>query len=158
MAATQGSQLAVLPEYHLTAWVPEHPDFVAACAKSVAYLPRYQTLAQELNIHIAPGTIVEPVERARSAAATTTPRSAIDGEVDGEASSPMVTELRNMAHFIAASTGDILSTYQKKHLWHVERGVLTAGRLTFPCLEAAALCESACSSAGTSHSPRPSAN
>ena len=95
---------------------------VASCAESVAYLPRYQALAQELNIHIVPGTIVVPV------AAATTTRSAVDSEVDGRASNPMVTELRNMAYFIAASTGDILSTYQKKNLWHVERGILTAGR------------------------------
>jgi predicted amidohydrolase len=93
----------------------------------VAYLPRYQALARELNIHIVPGTIVESVKRARPAG---TPGSTIDGEVDGEASSPPDTELRNMVHFIAASTGDILSSYQKKNLWHVERGVLTAGHQT----------------------------
>ncbi|KAI3318567.1 carbon-nitrogen hydrolase [Xylariaceae sp. AK1471] len=120
--AVQGGQLVVLPEYHLTSWVPEHPDFVASCAESMVYLPRYQALAQELNIHIVPGTIVEPVERVRPAVAT-----AIDGKADMKASSPLVTELHNMAHFIAASSGDILSTYQKKNLWHVERGVLTAG-------------------------------
>lgn len=32
-----------------------------------------------------------------------------------------------MAYFIAASTGDILSTYQKKNLWCLECGILTAG-------------------------------
>jgi predicted amidohydrolase len=45
-----------------------------------------------------------------------------------DASRPVVTELHNMAYFIAASTGDILSTYQKKNLWYLERGILTAGR------------------------------
>lgn len=123
-AASQGSQLAVLPEYHLTSWVPEHPDFVASCAESLAYLPRYQALARELNIHIVPGTIVEPVEQVRSAA----PGTSIDDET--EASNPPVTELRNMAYFIAASTGDILATYQKKNLWYLERGILMAGRHT----------------------------
>ncbi|KAI9867005.1 MAG: hypothetical protein M1813_000403 [Trichoglossum hirsutum] len=123
-AASQGSQLAVLPEYHLTSWVPERPDFAASCAESVAYLPRYQALARELNIHIVPGTIIEPVKHVRSAA----PGTSIDGEA--EASNPLVTELRNMTCFIAASTGDILSTYQKKNLWYLERGILTAGRHT----------------------------
>ena len=111
----------MLPEYHLTSWAPEHPDFVASCAESVTYLARYQSLARDLNIHIVPGTIVEPVEPAPSA-------GAVDGDADAEASGLRVTELRNLAHFIAASTGEILHTYQKKNLWHVERGVLTAGR------------------------------
>ena len=34
-----------------------------------------------------------------------------------------------MGYFIAASTGDILS-YQKKNLWYLKRGILTAGRHT----------------------------
>jgi predicted amidohydrolase len=110
----------VLPEYHLTSWVPEHPDFIAFCTKSLAYLPRYQALARELNIHIVPGTIVEPVEPITSAAA---PGMSLNDNTE-----PLVTELRNMAYFIAASTGDILSTYQKKNLWYLERGILTAGR------------------------------
>ncbi|KAI0868015.1 carbon-nitrogen hydrolase [Hypoxylon argillaceum] len=120
--AAQGAQLIVLPEYHLTSWVPEYPDFAASCAESTAYLRRYQDLARELSIHIVPGTIVEPVERVQSAMATPA-----DGNVDADASNDPVIELHNMAYFIAASSGDILSTYQKKKLWHVERGVLTAG-------------------------------
>ncbi|KAK5994171.1 Vegetative incompatibility protein HET-E-1 [Cladobotryum mycophilum] len=108
-AAVKGAQLAVLPEFHLTSWVPEHPNFAASCGDSVVYKGRYQELARELNIHIIPGTIIEPVE-------TTT------------ASGGRVVELHNLAHFIAATTGDILFTYQKKNLWHIERGVLTAGR------------------------------
>lgn len=122
MAASQGSQLTVLPEYHLTSWVPEHPDFIASCAESVGYLPRYQALARDLNIHIVPGTIVEPVEPIASAAAE------MSHNDEAGSSRPVVTELRNMAYFIAASTGDILSTYQKKNLWYLERGILTAGR------------------------------
>jgi predicted amidohydrolase len=122
LAASQGSQLAVLPEYHLTSWVPEHPDFVASSVESVAYLPRYQALAREINIHIVPGTIVEPVEQVPSA----TPERSIGDET--ETSNPPVTKLRNVAYFIAASTGDILSTYQKKNLWYLERGILMAGR------------------------------
>ncbi|KAI0435976.1 carbon-nitrogen hydrolase [Xylaria telfairii] len=122
VAAARGGQLVVLPEFHLTSWVPEHPDFAASCAQSMAYLRRYQALAQELNIHIVPGTIVEAVERVRPSVATP-----INNGEDMEPSSHMVTELRNMAYFIAASSGHILSTYQKKNLWHVERGVLSAG-------------------------------
>lgn len=106
----------MLPEYHLTSWAPEHPDFIASCTASVAYLPRYQALAQELNIHIVPGTIVEPITAAA-------PGMSLNDDTE-----PLVTELRNMAYFIAASTGDILSTYQKKNLWYLERGILTAGR------------------------------
>jgi len=99
--------------------VPEHPDFVASCAESLAYLSRYQALARDLNIHIVPGTIVEPTKRVLS-----------DGDTDAETSSLRAWELRNMAHFVAASTGNILYTYEKKNLWHAERGVLTAGRHT----------------------------
>ncbi|KAF2963842.1 hypothetical protein GQX73_g9719 [Xylaria multiplex] len=111
LVAAQGGQLVVLPEYHLTSWAPEHPDFVASCAQSMVYLRRYQDLAQALNIHIVPGTLVEPTVRVP----------------DVEDSGLPVTELHNNAYFIAAFSGKILSTYQKKNLWHVERGVLTAG-------------------------------
>lgn len=34
-----------------------------------------------------------------------------------------------MAYFLAAGTGDILGSYQKKNLWHPERPHLTAGAL-----------------------------
>jgi len=34
-----------------------------------------------------------------------------------------------MAYFLAAGTGEILGTYQKKNLWHPERPHLTAGAL-----------------------------
>ena len=115
--AAQGSQFVVLPEYHLTSWVPEHPDFVASCVESMEYLPRYQALARELNINIVPGTIVELVKQEQSVLVN-------DGK--DSPSSPVI-ELHNMSYFIAASTGDILSTYQKKNLWHLERGTLTAG-------------------------------
>lgn len=80
------------------------------------YLPRYQSLARELNINIVPGTIVKAVEQEQSVAG-------VNGK---ESPTSQVTELRNMAYFIAASTGDLLSTYQKKNLWHLERGTLTA--------------------------------
>lgn len=58
-AAAAGCHLAVLPEYHLTSWVPEDPGFIAACAASEAYLEDYRALARELDISIVPGTICE---------------------------------------------------------------------------------------------------
>lgn len=53
------------------------------------------------------------VEQVPSAA----PGTSINGEA--EASNPLVTELRNMAYFIADSAGDILSTCQKKNPWYL---------------------------------------
>lgn len=123
-AAKQGSHLAVLPEFHLTSWVPEDSEFAEYCAKSMAYLPRYQDLARRLNIHIVPGTLVKPVEPENSILQDN-PK-----EVKSTSTEP-VKELHNLAYFIAASSGDILFTYQKRNLWHCERGVLTPG-LTSP--------------------------
>ncbi|ORY61382.1 putative hydrolase, carbon-nitrogen family [Pseudomassariella vexata] len=95
-AASKGCKLAVLPEYHLTSWIPEDPSFKESCADSADYLVKYQELARELNICIVPGTIVE-----------------IHQDDNGEA-------LLNVAYFIS-STGEILGRYQKKNLWHPER-------------------------------------
>ncbi|KAH7243814.1 hypothetical protein MRS44_017206 [Fusarium solani] len=58
-AAVKGCHLAVLPEFHLTSWEPEHPDFFAATIESKPYLANYQALARKLNINIVPGTICE---------------------------------------------------------------------------------------------------
>ncbi|RYP50872.1 hypothetical protein DL768_003707 [Monosporascus sp. mg162] len=91
-SAAKGCHLAVLPEYHLTAWVPDDPAFRSSCADSPAYLQKYQELAKELNICIVPGTILE---------------------AQGDA-------LQNIAYFIS-STGEICGRYQKKNLWHPER-------------------------------------
>ncbi|TFB00811.1 Omega-amidase NIT2 [Trichoderma ghanense] len=121
-AAAQGSHLVVLPEYHLTSWVPEDPTFAEACAASAKYLRRYQELARELNIHIVPGTIVEPVTTQLSDPATT---SLAEEDVK---TGDQIVELHNKTYFIAATTGEILGTYHKKNLWHVERGVLTADK------------------------------
>ncbi|KAI1077253.1 carbon-nitrogen hydrolase [Whalleya microplaca] len=91
-AASKGSHLAVLPEYHLTSWVPDEPGFKASCAESEVYLKRYQDLARELSICIVPGTIIE---------------------TKGDS-------LHNIAYFIS-SNGEIAGSYQKKNLWHPER-------------------------------------
>ncbi|KAM5341894.1 hypothetical protein ACJ41O_014925 [Fusarium nematophilum] len=103
-AASEGCHLAILPEFHLTSWVPEHPEFVAASNKSSSYLAKYQDLARDLNINIVPGTICE-----------------VHPSEDGKSE-----ELRNMAYFIAAGTGEICGSYQKKNLWHPERPHLTS--------------------------------
>ncbi|KAF0323409.1 carbon-nitrogen family [Colletotrichum asianum] len=101
-AASQGCALAVLPEYHLTSWAPDHPDFVLSCEQSGSYLGSYQALAKELSISIVPGTIVEP-----------------EGEGDD-------LDLINAAYFIGPD-GAILGRYEKKNLWHNERPHLTKG-------------------------------
>ncbi|KAH0496014.1 hypothetical protein TgHK011_009535 [Trichoderma gracile] len=118
-AAAQGNHLVVLPEYHLTSWVPEDPTFAEACAASATYLHQYQELARVLNIHIVPGTVVEPV--------IIQPSDTITAEQNVKPGDPII-ELHNKTYFIAATTGEILGTYTKKNLWHVERGVLTADK------------------------------
>jgi predicted amidohydrolase len=99
-AASQGAHLAVLPEYHLTNWVPSDPLFPTLCAQSKKYLDAYCALAAELNINIVPGTIVEQLDD---------------------------KSLVNIAYFIS-NTGAILSSYQKKNLWHPERPHLTSSK------------------------------
>ncbi|KAF5006937.1 hypothetical protein FDECE_6713 [Fusarium decemcellulare] len=107
-AAAKGCNIAILPEFHLTSWVPDHPDFISATKKSTGYLAKYQELAKELNINIVPGTICEahPAENGKD------------------------EELRNMAYFLAAGTGQICGSYQKKNLWHPERPHLTSSAHT----------------------------
>lgn len=118
-AAADGCHVAILPEYHLTSWVPQHPDFITACADSEAYLPRYQALARELDISIVPGTICEAHAATEHAPAPEDERAraALGGR-----------ELRNMAHFVSAGTGELAGSYQKKNLWHPERPHLSPGR------------------------------
>jgi hypothetical protein len=61
-AAKQGAHLAVLPEYHLTSWVPDDAAFADLAGLWESYLENYKVLAQELHICIAPGTIVQKVK------------------------------------------------------------------------------------------------
>jgi predicted amidohydrolase len=96
-AASQGCHIAVLPEYHLTNWVPDDPKFPDLCRQSQKYLDSYVSLAKELNICVVPGTIVEEKD----------------------------CNLINVAYFIS-NDGTILSSYQKKNLWHPERPHLTS--------------------------------
>jgi predicted amidohydrolase len=104
-AASQGAELAVLPEYHLTNWIPKDPKFSQACDEWEIYLKRYQSLAKELGICIVPGTIVERY---------TEPTSGSEED-----------KLLNTAYFID-NTGSITGKYIKKNLWHPEREHLTS--------------------------------
>lgn len=126
----------MLPEYHLTSWCPEKAGFVSASRESFAYLAKYQALARDLDINIVPGTICHPPQPQSSPSAEDA-----DGQHDGEKEEeeePSVevpgggdaapVELCNMAYFLAAGTGEVLGSYQKKNLWHPERGHLAAGR------------------------------
>ena len=95
-AASKGAQLAVLPEYHLTSWLPEEPGFFDLCSQWEKYLAKYQALAKAYHICIVPGTILERHQEA---------------EREEE-------KLVNVAYFID-NNGDILGRYQKKNLWYV---------------------------------------
>ncbi|PIG79968.1 carbon-nitrogen family hydrolase [Aspergillus arachidicola] len=86
-AAAQGCHLAVLPEFHLTNWIPTDPRFAPLCKDWESYVHRYQALAKECNICIVPGT------RRQAAPA-----------------------LENVTFFIS-NTGEILGSYVKKNLW-----------------------------------------
>ncbi|KAL8906328.1 MAG: hypothetical protein Q9207_002103 [Kuettlingeria erythrocarpa] len=94
-AASKGAQLAVLPEYHLTNWVPDDPKFGDICGQWEIYLAKYRALAKEHNICIVPGTIVERHQDEEDAGAY---------------------NLLNVAYFIG-NKGEILGRYQKKNLW-----------------------------------------
>ena len=94
-AASQGAQLAVLPEYHLTNWVPDDPGFGELCDQWKVYLDKYRALAKELKICIVPGTIVERHQ---------------DAATEEE-------RMVNVAYFIG-SEGKVLGKYQKKNLWY----------------------------------------
>ncbi|KAJ5621047.1 hypothetical protein N7510_005031 [Penicillium lagena] len=101
-AALQGAELAVLPEYHLSGWVPDDPLWALQAAESAKYLTRYQALAKELNICVVPGTIIEKHD---------------------DPNTP--TQFFNTAYFIS-NDGSILGSYRKKNIWHPERPHLTS--------------------------------
>ncbi|KAJ5134800.1 hypothetical protein N7526_006165 [Penicillium atrosanguineum] len=61
-AASQGAELAVLPEYHLSGFTPTDPRWAIQAADSAKYLSAYQALAKELKICLVPGTIIEKEE------------------------------------------------------------------------------------------------
>ncbi|GLA64115.1 hypothetical protein AtubIFM54640_005283 [Aspergillus tubingensis] len=106
-AASQGAELAVLPEYHLTGWAPSNPNWTALASQTTPYLEAYQSLARELNICIIPGTIVEHHGSSPN---------------EQEQEQPL---LYNTAYFIS-NDGTILGHYRKKNIWHPERPYLTS--------------------------------
>jgi predicted amidohydrolase len=103
-AAIQGAELAVLPEYHLTSWVPQEPGFKEACGHWKKYLDKYCALARECEIAIVPGTIVE-----LHTDDTHDTTGLANGEQEGE-------RLLNVAYYISPE-GEILGKYVKKNLW-----------------------------------------
>lgn len=127
-AASAGAHLVVLPEFHLTSWAPEQKGFFAASRLSNTYLPKYQELARDLGINIVPGTICQPWPPETSSAPTNDRDHDYDDGGHGGDKEAVALEWRNMAYFIAADTGDICGSYQKKNLWHTERGHLTSSR------------------------------
>jgi predicted amidohydrolase len=88
-AASQGAELAVLPEYHLSGWAPDLPGWRELGDRSQEFLDKYCVLAREEKICIVPGTIVRP---------------------------DLNNELRNHAYFIDSS-GQVVGQYIKKNLW-----------------------------------------
>ncbi|KHN99098.1 Nitrilase/cyanide hydratase and apolipoprotein N-acyltransferase [Metarhizium album ARSEF 1941] len=108
-AASQGANIAVLPEYHLASWVPDAAAaFASTAAQSAPCLDKYRALARELGVAIVPGTLLEPGTSSGS------------GSGSGNGSG-----LANVAYFIGPD-GAILGRYQKKNLWHPERPHLAA--------------------------------
>lgn len=103
-AASEGASLAVLPEYHLTGWVPEHESFAVHADDAKSYLVKYQELAARLKINIVPGTIVT-------------------SQAGPDSSSNSI--LLNVSTFVSY-TGEVLGSYNKKNLWHPERPHLTS--------------------------------
>lgn len=88
----------MLPEYHLTNWLPKDPSFAGLCDQWETYLKKYQDLAKECGICIVPGTIVEGHR----------------GEEKEE------DRLLNVCYFIGKE-GEIVGKYVKKNLWYVHR-------------------------------------
>lgn len=110
-AAEQGCDLVVLPEYHLTNWLPKDPKFLSLCAQSQTYLENYQKLARELNICIVPGTIVEV--RSHVDHETYSPKEEVKGAFNSHTAD---NDFENVAYFID-NKGEILGNYIKKNLW-----------------------------------------
>lgn len=69
------------------------------------YLPKYQEIAQRLNISIVPGSICEVLPPLESSHVGTDHND----------------KFGNIAYFIAAGSGEIVGRYQKKNLWLTER-------------------------------------
>ena len=99
MQAAKGAHLAVLPEYHLTGWEPDRPEFKSACSTWKEHLEKYQRLAKELDICIVPGTMIKECE------------AAVEG---------MPKTFQNIAYFLD-NEGKVIGQYQKKNVWCVSQ-------------------------------------
>ncbi|KKZ65953.1 hypothetical protein EMCG_08296 [[Emmonsia] crescens] len=127
-AASKGASLVVLPEYHLTGWVPDAPEFTSLASTAWDYILKYQETAKELNINIVPGTIVTTDPNSTSPeTAAEIPRPDIDDFATPEGGAPLF----NVAPFIS-HTGELLGLYTKSNLWLPEREYLTAHPPIFP--------------------------
>ncbi|KAK5075333.1 hypothetical protein LTR64_001539 [Lithohypha guttulata] len=113
-AADQGASLAVLPEYHLSGWEPNDPQFVEIAREAHKYQAAYQNLAKELKINICAGTIVQT--------APTPASNGVGNTTTNDESKPV---LLNISPFISY-TGELLGTYTKTNIWIPERDHLTS--------------------------------
>ena len=105
-AAQAGANLTVLPEYHLGELPqPEGVNIHDLCIHWQKYLDSYCALAKELGICIVPGSLAE-----------------IRGSEGEGAEKPV-----NATYFID-NNGQILGRYEKKNLWHPERGQVVPGK------------------------------
>ncbi|KAM0431403.1 hypothetical protein ACHAPT_005380 [Fusarium lateritium] len=109
LAAAQGASLAVLPEYHLTGWVPEEPSFALSPGRALEFRKRYQDLASKLHINICAGTIVSQAPK----------------HITHQPSTDESPTLLNNSDFIDHD-GNLLGTYTKTNLWIPERQTLTS--------------------------------
>ncbi|KAL0937197.1 carbon-nitrogen hydrolase [Colletotrichum truncatum] len=109
-AAAQGASLAVLPEYHLTGWVPDEPSFALSAEDASQFLEQYQQLAAELHINICAGTIVSEPPKSHFA---------------NEKAAKTQRTLLNTSYFIDHG-GQLLGAYTKTNLWIPERQHLTS--------------------------------
>lgn len=111
-AAQAGANLAVLPEYHLGERpLPEGtPDSERRelCTHWQEYLHAYCVLARQCRICIVPGSFAELRH-------------------SSGASQDQGTETVVNATYFIDHDGNILGRYEKKNVWHPERGFITAG-------------------------------
>ncbi|KXH55570.1 carbon-nitrogen hydrolase [Colletotrichum salicis] len=105
LAATQGASLAVLPEYHMTGWMPDEPSFALSYEEAQSFQRRYQQLAAQVHINICAGTIVY--------------RAPDDQHTKSKPT------LLNTSYFIDHD-GHLLGAYTKTNLWIPERNHLTS--------------------------------